>query len=63
MTIRRGLVIGRGGTLGFAWSAVALREIERALDWMFVFGCPGGYFGRFGDGGRDRLGAHAAGSA
>jgi NTE family protein len=27
------LVIGRGGTLGFAWSAVALREIERALDW------------------------------
>jgi hypothetical protein len=33
VTIRRGLVIGRGGTLGFAWSAVALREIERALDW------------------------------
>jgi hypothetical protein len=33
VTIRRGLVIGRGGTLSFAWSAVALREIERALDW------------------------------
>lgn len=33
MTIRRGLVVGRGGTLGFAWSAVALREVERALDW------------------------------
>jgi NTE family protein len=27
------LVIGCGGTLGLAWSAVALREIERALDW------------------------------
>jgi NTE family protein len=27
------LAIGCGGTLGFAWTAVALREIERALDW------------------------------
>lgn len=30
---RRGLVIGCGGTLGFAWSAVALAEVERALGW------------------------------
>lgn len=30
---RRGLAIGCGGTLGFAWTAVALREVERALDW------------------------------
>jgi NTE family protein len=32
-TVRRALAIGCGGTLGFAWTAVALREIERALDW------------------------------
>ncbi|TCJ29413.1 patatin-like phospholipase family protein [Nocardioides jejuensis] len=32
-TPRRGVVFGCGGTLGFAWSAVALAEIERALDW------------------------------
>ena len=31
--VRRGLAIGCGGTLGFAWTAVALRELERALDW------------------------------
>lgn len=30
---RRGLVLGCGGTLGFAWSAVALAEVERALGW------------------------------
>lgn len=30
---RRGLVIGCGGTLGFAWTAVALAEVERQLDW------------------------------
>src|SRR5689334_7055052 len=30
---RRGLAIGCGGTLGFAWTAVALDAIERALDW------------------------------
>lgn len=30
---RRALAIGCGGTLGFAWTAVALRELERALDW------------------------------
>ncbi|GAB4001512.1 patatin-like phospholipase family protein [Nocardioides ultimimeridianus] len=33
MTTRRALAIGCGGTLGFAWTAVALREIERRLDW------------------------------
>ncbi len=30
---RRGLVIGCGGTLGFAWSAVALRAVEQELGW------------------------------
>jgi NTE family protein len=30
---RRGLVIGCGGTLGFAWSAVVLAEVERQLGW------------------------------
>ena len=30
---RRGLVIGCGGTLGFAWSAVALAALERELGW------------------------------
>jgi NTE family protein len=30
---RVALAIGCGGTLGFAWTAVALRELERALDW------------------------------
>ncbi len=30
---RRGLVIGCGGTLGFAWTAVALAEVERQLGW------------------------------
>ncbi|MET9093469.1 patatin-like phospholipase family protein [Streptomyces cyaneofuscatus] len=29
----RALVLGCGGTLGLAWSAVALRAVERALDW------------------------------
>ncbi|MFT4188253.1 MAG: patatin-like phospholipase family protein [Aeromicrobium sp.] len=33
MAIRRGVVIGCGGTLGFAWTAVMLAEVERALDW------------------------------
>ncbi|HWU20307.1 MAG TPA: patatin-like phospholipase family protein, partial [Nocardioides sp.] len=33
MTTRRALAIGCGGTLGFAWTAVALREVERRLDW------------------------------
>lgn len=28
---RRGLIIGCGGTLGFAWSAVALAELEKQL--------------------------------
>jgi NTE family protein len=30
---RVALAIGCGGTLGFAWTAVALRELERSLDW------------------------------
>lgn len=30
---RRGLVVGCGGTLGFAWTAVALTEVERQLGW------------------------------
>lgn len=29
----RGLVIGCGGTLGFAWTAVALAAVEEALGW------------------------------
>ncbi|MFC4127481.1 patatin-like phospholipase family protein [Nocardia rhizosphaerae] len=33
MTTRRGLAIGCGGILGFAWTAVALAAVERALDW------------------------------
>lgn len=33
MTTRRALAIGCGGTLGFAWTAVALRELESQLDW------------------------------
>ncbi|MFE6649643.1 patatin-like phospholipase family protein [Nocardioides sp. NPDC057772] len=33
MTPRRALAIGCGGTLGFAWTAVALRALEEALDW------------------------------
>ena len=33
MTRRRALAIGCGGTLGFAWTAVALRVLEEALDW------------------------------
>ncbi|NYJ01754.1 NTE family protein [Nocardioides thalensis] len=33
MTTRRALAIGCGGTLGLAWTAVALSELERALDW------------------------------
>lgn len=32
-TPRRGVVFGCGGTLGFAWSAVAAAEVERALGW------------------------------
>jgi NTE family protein len=31
--IRRDLAIGCGGTLGFAWSVVALRAVERELGW------------------------------
>ncbi|GAA2778593.1 patatin-like phospholipase family protein [Crossiella cryophila] len=30
---RRGLAIGCGGTLGFAWTAVALQAVERQLGW------------------------------
>lgn len=30
---RRGLVIGCGGTLGFAWTAAALQAVERELGW------------------------------
>ncbi|TDP38427.1 patatin-like phospholipase family protein [Nocardia ignorata] len=33
MSTRRGLAIGCGGVLGFAWTAVALDAVERALDW------------------------------
>ncbi|MBF6184729.1 MULTISPECIES: patatin-like phospholipase family protein [Nocardia] len=33
MTTRRALAIGCGGTLGFAWTVVALRAVEQALDW------------------------------
>ncbi|OIJ26587.1 patatin-like phospholipase family protein [Nocardioides luteus] len=33
MTHRRALAIGCGGTLGFAWTAVALRALEKALGW------------------------------
>lgn len=32
-TPRRALAVGCGGTLGFAWTAVALRCLEDALDW------------------------------
>lgn len=32
-TPRRGLAIGCGGTLGFAWTVVALRCLEQTLDW------------------------------
>lgn len=31
--MRRGLAIGCGGTLGFAWTAIALRAVERDLGW------------------------------
>jgi len=31
--VRRGLVIGGGGTLGLAWSVGALKAVEDALDW------------------------------
>lgn len=31
--MRRGLVLGCGGTLGFAWSAVALALVEERLGW------------------------------
>ena len=30
---RRGLAIGCGGTLGFAWTAIALQAVERELGW------------------------------
>lgn len=33
MTTRRALAIGCGGTLGFAWTAVALRALEEQLSW------------------------------
>ncbi|MFC6013151.1 patatin-like phospholipase family protein [Nocardia lasii] len=33
MTLRRGVAIGCGGVLGFAWTAVALDAVEHALDW------------------------------
>lgn len=31
--MRRGIVIGGGGTLGAAWSVGALAAVEQALDW------------------------------
>jgi NTE family protein len=31
--MRRGLVIGGGGTLGLAWAVGALKAVEEALDW------------------------------
>ncbi|HNA97968.1 MAG TPA: patatin-like phospholipase family protein [Marmoricola sp.] len=31
--MRRGLVLGCGGPIGFAWTAIALQELELALDW------------------------------
>lgn len=31
--MRRGLALGCGGTLGFAWTAVALQTLQRELDW------------------------------
>lgn len=33
MTIRRGLALGCGGVLGYAWSAVTLAAVEDALAW------------------------------
>ena len=33
MTAKRGLVIGCGGTLGFAWTVAALAAPEKALSW------------------------------
>lgn len=33
MTPRRALVVGCGGTLGFAWTVAALTAVEDALDW------------------------------
>ncbi|MBC7301738.1 MAG: patatin-like phospholipase family protein [Nocardia sp.] len=33
MTTRRGVAIGCGGLLGFAWTAVALDAVERAMNW------------------------------
>jgi NTE family protein len=32
-SVRRGLALGCGGTLGFAWSVVALDFVEQALGW------------------------------
>lgn len=32
-SIRRGLAIGCGGTLGFAWTVAALAAVQEALDW------------------------------
>jgi len=31
--MRRGLAVGCGGTLGFAWTAIALQAVQRDLDW------------------------------
>jgi NTE family protein len=31
--VRRGLVLGCGGTLGMSWSVAVLHELERALEW------------------------------
>ncbi|WP_280488095.1 hypothetical protein [Nocardia cyriacigeorgica] len=44
---RRGLALGCGGTLGFAWSAAALAAVERAMGWdareaVAIVGAPGG---------------------
>ncbi|MER2208920.1 MAG: patatin, partial [Rhodococcus sp. (in: high G+C Gram-positive bacteria)] len=32
-TPKRGLAIGCGGTLGFAWTVAALASVRDALDW------------------------------
>jgi len=32
--MRRGLVLGCGGPVGFAWTAVALGLVEEALGWV-----------------------------
>lgn len=49
---RRGLAVGCGGTLGFAWTAIALQALERELPWdartgeLVAFGSAAGRAGR-----------------